>query len=236
MIAAALGYSYDYNTAFVLPTRTLNESIWPNYFKGKFVDSAKYTWMFKDVYREPSHSYTKIPYFENSVLLEGYFQSYMYFADHLDNIRSVFGFTRQTIRHSVSLHVRRGDYLKFPTKHPLATLDYFFYAVQSVDPNYRFFVFSDDIFWCKENLYRVLPKGAFITFVEPGDPVEDMKWMAACEHNICSNSSYSVMAAILNKNPDKRVICPHEDSYFGVDNRHLDVSTMMPPEWKRIKF
>lgn len=237
-IAAALGHSYDYNVPFVLPDKTLNETAWPNYFKGKFVSWGPYQNYFRQQYKEPLHSYLRIPEFEGNVIIDGYFQSYKYFSSHLDKIRDAFEFSgAKTIPRSISIHVRRGDYLDHPTKHPVVTLKYLGQAIQNFDTNiYNFYIFSDDLPWCRIHMPQLFLNPHSYRFVEAGNPLEDLKAMAMCEHNIVCNSSYSVMAAILNSNPGKRIICPDEGSYFGIDNKHLSVMDVMPPDWKRIKF
>lgn len=234
-IAAALGYAYDYKVPFVLPLKTANDKTWPNYFYGKFADGQKYDWMIRDRFIEPSHAYTKIPRFQSGVRLDGYFQSYKYFIDHIDRVRSDFEFSRNTMPGAVAVHIRRGDYLDHPTKHPVVTFEYLRTAFSIFSVEARFLVFSDDIDWCKKALSS-MSKGRNITFVLTGDPLDNMRLMASCEHAIVANSSYSVMAAILNPSPTKEVVCPHENDYFGIDNKHLDVSTLMPPDWIRVKF
>lgn len=237
-IAAALGYSEDYDVPFVLPDKTLNEAVWPNYFKGKFASRSLYENAFNSHYKESIHSYLKIPKLEGHVMLDGYFQSYRYFDRHLEKVRKAFEFSDlYFLPRTVSIHVRRGDYLQHPTKHPVVTLDYLYQAIRWFDPaQNNFFIFSDDLPWCRSNMPQLFRVDQNYRFVEAGNPIEDMKSMSMCESNIVSNSSFSVMAAILNSNQWKKVVCPHEESYFGVDNKHLNVSTTMPPDWLRIKF
>lgn len=237
-IAACIGYSEDYDVPFVLADKTLNDGIWPNYFKGKFASRGPYENAFHSHYKEPMHSYLKILKLEGHVMLDGYFQSYKYFDKHLEKVRQAFEFSKLTfLPRTVAVHVRRGDYLQYPTKHPVVTMEYLHQAIRYFDPaDNNFFIFSDDLPWCRANIPKLFNHGQNYRFVEAGNPVEDMKSMAMCENNICANSSYSVMAAILNSNPWKKVVCPDESSYFGIDNKHLDVRSMMPPDWVRIKF
>lgn len=99
-----------------------------------------------------------------------------------------------------------------------------------------FLVFSDDIEWCKRNIPSEKVNPINIRFKEQGEALLDLKEMAECEHNIIANSTYSWWGAWLNNNPNKVVVTPDEENWFGVDNKHLDVSTLLPKEWIRVKY
>ena len=115
---------------------------------------------------------------------------------------------------TVSVHVRRGDYL-LPNHH-FAILDSDYYEQAIVQEfwhpmDYNFVVFSNDIAYCKEML-----SGDNIHFVEPtgGEKVcsdsekEDLALLSLCDHHIIANSSYSWWGAFLSKNKDKKIVCP----------------------------
>ena len=108
---------------------------------------------------------------------------------------------------SVSVHVRRGDYLKLP--HVFHTLgkDYYRAAVAKVRETVqepKFFVFSDDIPRVQsEDLFDVP-----VTYVETHSLLTDFQLSRSCQHNIIANSSYSWWAAYLNTNPHKNVVNP----------------------------
>tara|TARA_R110000868_G_scaffold8986_1_gene45525 strand:- start:15157 stop:15993 length:837 start_codon:yes stop_codon:yes gene_type:complete len=108
----------------------------------------------------------------------------------------------------VSIHVRRGDYL-LPQHHHFCKLDNNYYesALQYFLDHiekYHFVIFSNDIEWCKENLIE----GEMVTFMQQGQDCVDMILMSMCDHNIIANSSYSWWAAYINKNENKKIICP----------------------------
>ena len=69
-----------------------------------------------------------------------------------------------------------------------------------------FFVFSDDIEWCKENLPRV--RNEDYRFIEGQTPPQDMALMTICRHVIMGPSTFSWWGAWLNDNPKKIVIAP----------------------------
>jgi hypothetical protein len=112
-------------------------------------------------------------------------------------------------KETVAIHVRRGDYL-LPQHNHFCRLDTDYYGA-ALEPfftdidKYQFIIFSNDIEWCKENL---IEESEIVTFIEPGLDYVDLIMMSLCDHIVTANSSYSWWAAYLNKNPDKKVICP----------------------------
>lgn len=240
-LASAISYGIKAKHDFVLPATTMNEKEWPHYFRDRWAGEI-YGGPFDTIYKEPSHAYTKIPDMDGRVLLDGYFQSYKYFIEHIQTIRDMFGFNNLTNEGWVSVHVRRGDYLKYPDKHPVVTVDYIRNAVKQFENNdVDFMVFSDDIPWCQKYLdkefWDSLDRGIQYEYVDADEnPIADLQYMSMSQHFIVANSSYSVMAALLSNGFNQKIICPDESCYFGPGNRHLDVTTLMPPNWKRIKF
>lgn len=104
---------------------------------------------------------------------------------------------------SVSVHVRRGDYVsnrKTMAVHGLCSQDYYHRAIRVLndqDGALRFFIFSDDPAWCRENLAI-----ANAVFVEHNidAPECDIHLMAQCKHHIIANSSFSWWGAWLGDN------------------------------------
>lgn len=109
---------------------------------------------------------------------------------------------------SVFIHVRQGDYTKYPDTHPILDVDYYNNAMKKIEklvkkPHY--FVFSDNINWCKKNI-KTNHDITFIDFNNPGHI--DMELMKNCKHCIIANSSFSWMSAYLNQNENKMVVAP----------------------------
>ena len=104
-----------------------------------------------------------------------------------------------TKEESVSIHVRRGDYITNKGFNVLP-IEYYKRALKHVKGN--IFVFSDDILWCKQNFKDV-------TFVQMEDFLE-FELMKLCAHNIIANSTFSWWAAFLNDNPNKIIIAPKQ--------------------------
>ena len=107
---------------------------------------------------------------------------------------------------SVSIHLRRGDYIKFGFQ--LLGEDYYQRAVTKIsevvaDPHY--YVFSDDL----DEAHRMFSSLRNVTFVTgnrgPSSYI-DMQLMSLCKNNIIANSGFSFMGAWLNDNPDKVIV------------------------------
>ena len=179
--------------------------------------------------------YNELLYNENyNYYLNGFWQSEKYFLKNSDLIREQLQPTIEIIEKlkqqingkSVSIHVRRTDYVTSNGFHPVQTIEYFNKAVETIGYYDQLFVFSDDINWCKENL-----KYKNILFVENQDNLEDMWLMSLCDHNIISNSSFSWWGAWLNQNKDKIVISPK--NWFGSQSNLNDLD-ITPIDWIKI--
>lgn len=114
---------------------------------------------------------------------------------------------------SVSIHVRRGDYLESKNKAIFLNLDseYYVHAIDLIKLKVlspKFFIFSDDIKWTRENLPFQSSSTIYINESKELKDFEELMLMSYCSHNIMANSSFSWWAAWLNKNYDKMVIQP----------------------------
>lgn len=176
--------------------------------------------------------------------IDGYWQCEDYFRDVADLIRSEFRLRTMAVpeprvprngRTRVSLHIRRGDYVnnvQTNAIHGVLSIDYYEYAISFIEKHigsdFELIVFSDDIEWARQNLASKQP----MTFV-PGSkrlPHTDLHMMAACDHHIIANSSFSWWGAWLNPSPVKTVIAPKR--WFMTEkyaHHHI-----CPPEWIRV--
>jgi hypothetical protein len=127
---------------------------------------------------------------------------------------------------AVSIHIRRGDYLKplINDFHGVLTMEYYQHAISYINrkvENPTYFIFSDDLEWCEKNLSFIenkhLVSGSQAAW-------EDMSLMSRCKHQIIANSSFSWWGAWLNENPGKTVICPKK--WFNQENTRI-----IPKEW-----
>ena len=160
----------------------------------------------------------------NEIYLEGYWNEERYFGDVAQQIRSMYQYPEPTddanrkclsqIANSCSIgiHVRRGDYKKSSNSFPMCPPEYYreavdFMETKNPEQEFLYFVFSDDIKWCKKNL-AFLKNVQFVGHNVKTDSYKDMMLLAACKHQIMANSTFSWWAAWLNPNPDKAVVYP----------------------------
>lgn len=110
---------------------------------------------------------------------------------------------------SVCVHIRRGDFI---TAHATLPNEIYRKAVELLDKkesSILYFVFSDDIPWCKENRRDLGLSGKDVIFVEGNKGEQayiDMQLMTMCRHRIVSNSSFSYLAAILRENREGLIV------------------------------
>ena len=113
---------------------------------------------------------------------------------------------------TVSIHVRRGDYLDELNRGLLGgicTDAYYERAIRYVReriPGALFFVFSDDTAYVRERFrgeeYRI------VDWNKGKDSFYDMMLMSRCRHNICANSTFSFWGARLNPHDGKLMVRP----------------------------
>lgn len=99
-------------------------------------------------------------------------------------------------RESVLVHVRRGDYLDCDD-YEIVGEEYYKKAMQYIEErtmDTKFFVFSDDIEWCR----KYFKKKKNIIFVTGNTGKEDFYLMCKCKHFIIANSTFSWWAAWLS--------------------------------------
>lgn len=134
---------------------------------------------------------------------------------------------------ATSLHVRRGDYVSNPAAaklHGTSPLDYYRAAVDHVQQRIsqpRFFVFSDDLAWCRENLAGIVPENT--VFVEGFPGHEDFHLLSQCKHNIIANSGFSALSAWLNRNPQKQIVSPRQ--WFANEEANSAQRKQLPTSW-----
>jgi hypothetical protein len=169
------------------------------------------------IYKEKGCLYRPIPY-NKSLMLMGYFSGDKYIGNRrkevldlfldrgiLDNLK--YGFNG-ILSNSVSLHIRRGDYLKFKDVYIQLGVDYYQRALEIIREKAQVdhvLVFSDDIGWCKDNI-----KMSNVYFSEFLPDFCDLFLMSLCSHNVMANSSFSWWGSYLNENPYKIIIAPEE--------------------------
>lgn len=134
---------------------------------------------------------------------------------------------------SVGIHIRRGDYLKEKQYQGICEKEYYAEAIGMMRNRFktpRFYVFSNDVVWCQENLTQLFGD-APIVFVDWNTGEKsycDMQLMTYCKGLIIANSSFSWWGAFLNQQENVYVIAPKRWK-----NAKYDLKIQMP-EWTLI--
>jgi hypothetical protein len=193
-------------------TRFINKQ--ENYLRCPGVLAQPHYHFYEDFFRVPAPVY-----------LSGYWQSEKYFKEFEPKLRAQLtlknNLSDSSLRwkekiqkdNSVAVHLRRGDYSSKSNYHSFfgtLSIDYYKRAIHEIknkigDP--KFFVFSDDIEWCKQNL-TFLSDAEFVSHDSIVNASEDLILMSLCEHQIIANSTFSWWGAWLNANENKIVIAP----------------------------
>jgi hypothetical protein len=162
---------------------------------------------------------------DKPIYVDGHWQSYPfedrhleYFKKYLDQIEapdSQIKYAIETAKISCCINVRRGDYLThYKGFFHECKMDYFRSAMDKLDSIYKntdiqYFVFSDDIEWCKENF-----RGENITIVDHEFAGEKfthyLDLMRRCTHYIIPNSTFAIWSAITTKSKMPMVFAPNK--------------------------
>jgi len=187
------------------------------------------------------------PYNFRHAYLYGWWQSELYFKDLEVELRAALRFKVSeltsealalagTIRGqlSVSVHVRRGDYVTNPTYSKIygtCSLTYYersINIIRDLYPEAVFYIFSDDRAWVmSQDLFH---NHHIVKTCEKHGSWNDMYLMSQCCHHIIANSSFSWWGAWLNEKSNKTIIAP--DMWFAdkTSTPHL-----LPKQWIKVK-
>lgn len=191
------------------------------------------------------------PHFDtlpDNTYLIGYWQSHRYFADiaptlarELEGAQALSATNigladRAMTEPSVAIHVRRGDYASLPSAaslHGTLPLSYYTAALAHIrqqvsDP--RFFIFSDDIEWCRANLPLARDEATFVENNHGDDAWQDLLLMGYCRHHVIANSSFSWWGAWLadRRHTHRCVVAPAQ--WFRIQAPH-DTADRFPQHW-----
>ena len=179
----------------------------------------------------------------NNTCIIGFCESEKFFINVSDLVRKKLKFADSCFNpeltrkikscNSIALHVRRGDKVNSGF---LPSNEYYNRAaiekIYSLTSNPEFFVFSDDINYCRETLPKIYPDAKY-NFIDGQTPAQDMALMTICKHVITGPSTFSWWGAWLNENPEKIIIAP--DVNLWSRNPSLKASNYLLPErWIKI--
>ena len=183
-----------------------------------------------------------------NIYLDGLWQSEKYFKDYREEILRIFNFDKINkkekninflkkidVSKSICLNVRRTDFINNP-EHNVVNVDYYKNAILKfqniLGNNFKIYVFSDDLEWCKKNL-RFINSINFVEHEFAGYKFYDYLYLMSCFKNfIIPNSSFGWWACWLSRYKDKIIMTPERWSGL-VDENLIEI---VPPEWIRIKY
>lgn len=221
----------------------------------KEIDSYKIFWNKMSDKLKPWHKRSVITYnsygFEPDLLkvrghayLDGYWQNEIYFSEYNEIIKKEFTLKSNLSKNatdlldklnscnSVSLHIRRGDYLtnkKFNQIYLSLNIDYYLSAIKKINEMVTepmISIFTDDGEWAKSLSF---PCPAILISDYKLEDYEELYLMSQCKHNIIANSTFSWWAAWLNPNKNKIIIGPKQ--WFNFSDNDLGI---MPAGWIKI--
>jgi len=94
---------------------------------------------------------------------------------------------------SVSIHVRRGDYITNKNNPQFLGINYYKNKINEIERKVKkpyYFIFSDDIEWCRDN-FGFLENKRFVDHNLGKNSYKDMVLISNCKYNILANSTFS---------------------------------------------
>lgn len=178
-----------------------------------------------------------------------YYDGYWQLCAYMDDVREIllreiipdqnfFEKYRQILtelgaENSVSIHVRRGDYIHIAVNRKIfevCEIDYYEDAIKYMKAkllNPKFYIFTQDIEWAEENF-----SGSEFQVMKGGSAIEDMMLMSKCKNNIIANSTFSWWSAWLNTNAAKLVVAPKK--WYKNSELNGETQNLIPRNWIRI--
>ncbi|XP_045163602.2 galactoside 2-alpha-L-fucosyltransferase SEC1-like [Mercenaria mercenaria] len=211
-IAALFGISFEYDFIPIIePSFPLSKYFdLPNVSKVKLSNSSICTSQFPGIFYKCFNRSENDKAF--NMTLNGYFQSWKYFKNSADIIRTVLKIRPRYMQNAklflqfhkkdgfknICIHVRRTDMADKSLArkgYAAAPISFIYKAIQFCEVNFKkaiFFVLSDDIKWCRKNIKRNV---IFSSFTDPGN---DLALMTSCDHVVVTAGSFGWWGAWLS--------------------------------------
>jgi hypothetical protein len=214
---------------------------------------------------EKDFRYNELPATDPAIQfkLNGYFQSYKYFENEVDQIYSLLRLDKQKKQivedypnlfwfdgTKISMHFRLGDYKQLQHYHPIMSPQYYQNALTTIFEKSSI-KDATVLYFCEEEDNHIVTQfidvlkmhfdtsSYKIEFVKVDDKIADWKQMlimGCCDHNIIANSSFSWWGAYMNSSVDK-VVC-YPALWFGqtMHEHHgfKDTQDLFPEKWIKI--
>lgn len=255
-VGTIIGQSLKKNTEYFVPNEWEHSKMFFNL--KNVISSNEIKEQITNTHNEPTFAYHNIPDTHGILRIEGYFQSWKFFEGFEDEIKTAFTFPNELIEKASSkmskdtvklcVHLRWGDKYDRQTDgrghkgvehyHPVMTLQYYENAINHIINETKIdeiLVFTDNTD-TKEFIDGKFEKfGINVVYFDYSDDyINDFIAQSLCDHFIIPNSTYSWWSSFLSKNENKIICCPREEDWFGPGYSHMDRSTLLPLNWKRI--
>lgn len=220
---------YELAKLHISPDQVINPRFGKSLFDRAFLNKIKKRWKIGLFTKRFAESGEVTKYHSNvldikkNTYLNGFFQNEQYFSDYRDELIRQFTpnieLEEKSIKwineiydcKSVAIHVRRGDYIKIGCG---IGMDYYDSAIEVIADSVKqphFFVFSDEIEFCKD-YFKKYPQYEF-SYIDDipeseNKDINEFFVMSKCRNQIIANSSFSWWAAWLNNNEQKVVVAP----------------------------
>lgn len=198
------------------------------------------------IIKQTENELISIPDVKN-IYFDGYFQSEKYFKDIRSILIKEFTFPNldaqnkytshkiTSVKNSVSVHIRRGDYLKPEVLkyHGILPWEYYESAINFIKNKFdetHFFVFSDDLEFAK-TLFNDSKEVSFVEGNMGKDSWKDMCLMSHCKHHIIANSSFSWWGAWLG---DENGCTIAPKNWFNPKVANFNIDDFIPQNWFKI--
>lgn len=230
-ISAAICHAWKMGVDFAIPRKTTSPKVWSTYFKHlPALQSNRTT---EHYFFQNGHGYNPIPGY-NDVTLDGYWQSAKFWNGQNEELAQVMGFNFKQADY-VSVHIRRGDYLRFSDQFPVLPMEYYVQAISTMkEKGYNYFkIYSDDIKWCMNAFDKNIYGDFQITYSTGKDAVSDMKDMFNAKAMILANSTFSLYPALL-RTDNPVVISPADHRWFGPKGQDMISNDRVPERFIKI--
>jgi hypothetical protein len=244
--ATLLGIAEKHGYEFCIPSSNFNDPFYDhqllevfelkNLKKGNIKKLHNVNQIKESSFRFDSTLFETCP---DNVDIFGYFQTEKYFLHCVDKVKEDFTFKEEILNDAndyrnqlksndvISIHIRRGDYLKYPW-HGCCPLEYYEKALSLIDDNIPVIIFSDDPEWCLQQ--KIFESDRFYVS-ENNTNAFDLCLMSMCNYHIISNSSFSWWGAWLANS--KYVYAPNR--WFGSPlSEQNDTSDLIPEGWIKL--
>ena len=255
---ALMNYCIENGLNFILPSQMqvwdkYRHPYWDTFFNELkcYIKPNEFINSFEE-FDEPCFNYCKIPNFEVNKILNGYFQSELYFKNNFENICNILHIREKqyaikdryvNTENTISLHFRMGDYTN-PDHHPIMPDAYYInslnYIINKTNKENWNIYYScekeddDKVLIRINNIKQYFKNLNFIKISNDMEDWEQLLFMSICQNNIIANSTFSWWSAYLNTNNEKIVCYP--SVWFGPAKNNLNLKDLHPITWNKINI